>query len=201
MDKPVAPVVLPTPRPAAVIVDDDQELVPEELTREQALDWHNRAAADHQLVFDHIDQYGALSAQRLFPRAFVAQVQRLASLGHLNVRRRPGPGSCCGPRWRRPGRTAAARRRSRSHGRSVVRRDGREPMGLGAAIGALVADGTGLDLHGYGHSSLTHLGEQGSSLLMLMAKSRHKKAGEHPPLLQAIPRGDRRAREPARSRR
>jgi hypothetical protein len=34
---------------------------------------------------------------------------------------------------------------------------------------------TGWDLHEYRHSSLTHLGEQGASLLMLMAKSRHKK--------------------------
>ncbi|MFF0754586.1 hypothetical protein [Streptomyces sp. NPDC004267] len=95
VDEPVAPVVLPAPRPAAVIVpapqpepadvDDDQELVLEELTRDQVLDWRNRAAADHQLVFDHIDRYGELSAQRLFTRAFVAQVQRLARLGHLDL--------------------------------------------------------------------------------------------------------------------
>ncbi|MFF7975824.1 hypothetical protein [Streptomyces sp. NPDC007905] len=91
---PAAPVVLPAPRPAAVVpapeperadVDDDQELVLEELTREQVLDWRNRAAADHQLVFDHIDRYGERSAQRLFTRAFVAQVQRLAGLGHLDL--------------------------------------------------------------------------------------------------------------------
>jgi hypothetical protein len=92
---PVAPVVVPAPRPAAVIVpapepepadvDDDQELVLEELTREQVLDWRNRAAADHQLVFDHTDRYGETSAQRLFTRAFVAQVQRLAGLGHLSL--------------------------------------------------------------------------------------------------------------------
>ncbi|MGW7260681.1 hypothetical protein [Streptomyces sp. NPDC054834] len=89
---PVAP--LPAPRPAAVVpapeperadVDDYQELVLEELTREQVLDWRNRAAADHQLVFDHIDRYGERSAQRLFTRAFVAQVQRLAGLGHLDL--------------------------------------------------------------------------------------------------------------------
>ncbi|WP_445403153.1 hypothetical protein ACSMX9_29995 (plasmid) [Streptomyces sp. LE64] len=92
---PVAPVAMPAPRPAAVIVpaaepefadiDDDQELVLEDLTREQVLDWRNRAAADHQLVFDHIDRYGELSAQRLFTRAFVAQVQRLSGLGHLDL--------------------------------------------------------------------------------------------------------------------
>ncbi|MBP2708020.1 hypothetical protein JOL79_29995 [Microbispora sp. RL4-1S] len=34
---------------------------------------------------------------------------------------------------------------------------------------------TGWDVHEYRHSALTHLGEQGASLLMLMAKSRHKK--------------------------
>nr|BFD88466.1 hypothetical protein StreXyl84_78670 [Streptomyces sp. Xyl84] len=92
IDEPVAPVVLPAPRPSVVVpaaqpepagVDDDQELVLEELTREQVLYWRNRAATDHQLVFDHIDRYGELSAQRLFTRAFVAQVQRLAGLGHL----------------------------------------------------------------------------------------------------------------------
>jgi hypothetical protein len=41
---------------------------------------------------------------------------------------------------------------------------------------ALRGPGTGWDLHEYRHSALTHLGEQGASLLMLMAKSRHKKA-------------------------
>lgn len=92
---PVALVVMSAPRPAAAVVpaaelkfadaDDDQELVLEELTRERVLDWRNRAAADHQLVFDHIDRYGELSAQRLFTRAFVAQVQRLASLSHLEL--------------------------------------------------------------------------------------------------------------------
>ncbi len=44
-----------------------------------------RAAADHQVLFDHIDRYGELSAQRLFTRAFVAQVRRLSGLGHLNL--------------------------------------------------------------------------------------------------------------------
>lgn len=93
---PSAPVAVPAPRPAAVVpapnpevadgaVDDDQELVLEDLTREQVLDWRNRAAADHQLVFDHLDRYGELSAQRLFTRSFVAQVQRLADLGHLDL--------------------------------------------------------------------------------------------------------------------
>ncbi|GAA2419977.1 hypothetical protein GCM10010404_93020 [Nonomuraea africana] len=36
--------------------------------------------------------------------------------------------------------------------------------------------GTGWDLHEFRHSALlTHLGEAGASLLLLMAKSRHKK--------------------------
>jgi hypothetical protein len=35
--------------------------------------------------------------------------------------------------------------------------------------------------------SLTHLGEQDASLLMLMAKSRHKKPEKRPPLFQALP--------------
>lgn len=49
---------------------------------EQVLDWRTRAARDHQVVFDHIDRYGETSAQRLFTRDFVADVQRL---GHLNL--------------------------------------------------------------------------------------------------------------------
>ncbi len=35
--------------------------------------------------------------------------------------------------------------------------------------------GTGWDLHEWRHPGLTHPGEAGASLLMLMAKSRHKK--------------------------
>ncbi|WP_432040945.1 hypothetical protein [Streptomyces chartreusis] len=93
---PVAPVVLPAPRPAAVTpapevadVDDDQELVLEDLTREQVLDWRTRAAHDHQIVHDHIARYGEHSAQRLFTRSFVATVQRLSGLGHLDLGHTP----------------------------------------------------------------------------------------------------------------
>ncbi|MFI7103210.1 hypothetical protein ACIBK8_28115 [Streptomyces sp. NPDC050161] len=60
-------------------------MVLEDLTREQVLDWRNRAAADHQVVHDHIERYGQTSAQRLFTRAFVAQVQRLSGLGYLDL--------------------------------------------------------------------------------------------------------------------
>ncbi|MFF2813213.1 hypothetical protein ACFVT2_39840 [Streptomyces sp. NPDC058000] len=91
-----APVVLPAPRSAAVApepeqesefegIDDDQELVLEDLTREQLLDWRNRAAADHQIVHDHIARYGEHSAQRLFTRVLVATVQRLSGLEHLEL--------------------------------------------------------------------------------------------------------------------
>ncbi|WP_051115915.1 hypothetical protein [Streptomyces sp. PsTaAH-124] len=85
---PVASVVLPTPRPVAVVQaleDDDQELVLEDLTPEQVLDWRTRAAHDHQIVHDHIARYGKHSAQRLFTRSFVATVQRLSGLGHLDL--------------------------------------------------------------------------------------------------------------------
>ncbi|MER6958191.1 hypothetical protein [Streptomyces sp. NPDC000618] len=89
LDEPT-PVVLPAPRPAsAVPVPEadvvDRDLVLEDLTREQVLDWRTRAARDHQVVFDHIDRYGEHSAQRLFTRTFVADVQRLSRLGHLNL--------------------------------------------------------------------------------------------------------------------
>ncbi|MCQ8771352.1 hypothetical protein [Streptomyces telluris] len=64
-----APAALPAPRPAVVAApepaadDEGQELILEELTRDQVLDWCYRAA-DHQLVCDHIDRYGEHSAQR-----------------------------------------------------------------------------------------------------------------------------------------
>lgn len=41
---------------------------------------------------------------------------------------------------------------------------------------ALHGAGTGWDLHEFRHPGLTHLGEQGASLLMVTAKSRHRKA-------------------------
>ncbi|MGW1506975.1 hypothetical protein ACWCQW_52805 [Streptomyces mirabilis] len=87
---PQAPVVLPAPRSAPAVPKPeagvvDQELVLEELSREQVVDWRNRAATDHQLVFDHIDRYGEVSARRLFTSAFVDQVTRLSRLGHVSL--------------------------------------------------------------------------------------------------------------------
>lgn len=40
---------------------------------------------------------------------------------------------------------------------------------------AVCGPGAGRDLREYRHSGLTHLGDAGASLLMLVAKSRHKK--------------------------
>ncbi|MFF3505566.1 hypothetical protein [Streptomyces sp. NPDC003247] len=93
---PVIPTGLPAPRPAVAApapevadVHDGQELVIEDLTREQVLDWRTRATHDHQVVHGHIARYGEHSAQRLFTRAFVATVQRLAGLGHLDLDHAP----------------------------------------------------------------------------------------------------------------
>ncbi|MGX1913575.1 hypothetical protein ACWIID_32750 [Streptomyces phaeochromogenes] len=93
LDEPVVPqtpVVLPAPRPAPAVLEPedvvvDQELVLEELSRDQVVDWRNRAAKDHQVVFDHIDRYGEISARRLFTGAFVDQVTRLSRVGHLSL--------------------------------------------------------------------------------------------------------------------
>ncbi|MGW1819320.1 hypothetical protein ACWCQM_37920 [Streptomyces sp. NPDC002125] len=91
---PVAPVVLPAPRPVAAVpapdlesadVDDDQELVLEDLTPDQVRDWRVRAMKDHSVVFDHIDRYGEPSARRLFSNQLVNEAQHLSGLGHLNL--------------------------------------------------------------------------------------------------------------------
>ncbi|MGW5098203.1 hypothetical protein ACWEQ1_32110 [Streptomyces nodosus] len=89
---PVARVALPASRPATVApapevadVDDDQELVLEDLTREQVRDWRVRAMKDPQLLFNHIDRYGETSARRLFTGRLVDQVQQMSGLGHLNL--------------------------------------------------------------------------------------------------------------------
>ncbi|GCE02574.1 hypothetical protein EHYA_10351 [Embleya hyalina] len=76
--------------------------------------------------------------------------------------RRPGPGKVVGPRDVCPD-TGLARL---SYGQARAVPD---------AYTAVRGPGTGWDLHEYRHSALTHLGEAGASLLMPMAKSRHKK--------------------------
>ncbi|WP_371606830.1 hypothetical protein OG725_36925 (plasmid) [Streptomyces sp. NBC_01213] len=89
---PVAPGVLPAPRPAAAVpapepefANNDQQLVLEDLTPDQVRDWRVRAMKDHQVVFDHIDCYGEPSARRLFSNQLVNEAQRLSGLGHLNL--------------------------------------------------------------------------------------------------------------------
>ncbi|MFF8638993.1 DUF721 domain-containing protein [Streptomyces pilosus] len=165
VDEPVAPVVLPASRPAAVIVpapkpepaniDDDQKLVLEELTREHVIEWRARAAHDHQVVFDHIDRYlrdlgpapvhqhvcepGAAprGSRALGPRLHHlgagmsggetsgVDLARVALRAAMQATRKNGSGQ----KTKRKPRAAM-----------TVPRDGREPMGLGAAIGALVTE-------------------------------------------------------------
>ncbi|MGW0669830.1 hypothetical protein [Streptomyces sp. NPDC002746] len=85
---PMAPVVLPAPRPLAApdpvdSDDQEQELVLEDVTREQVRDWRVRGMKDHGVVFDHIDQYGKMSARRLFSHQLVNEAQRLEGTHHL----------------------------------------------------------------------------------------------------------------------
>jgi hypothetical protein len=83
--RPVLPVPVPEPGGEDVV----QELVLEDLTREQAWTGAPRAARDHPVVFDHIEKYGEVSARRLFTGQSVNQVQRLSGLGHLNLGHTP----------------------------------------------------------------------------------------------------------------
>ncbi|WP_330321131.1 site-specific integrase [Streptomyces clavifer] len=76
--------------------------------------------------------------------------------------RRPGPGKAVSPRDVCPD-TSFARL---SYGQARALLDEHT---------AMRGTGTGWDLHEYRHSSLTHLGAAGASLLMLMAMSRHRK--------------------------
>ncbi len=87
----------------------------------------------------------------------------LDSLGPVFViHRRPGPGRVFSPRDVCPDTGLA----SLSYGQARALLDEHT---------AVRGPGTRWDLHEYRHSALTHLREQGASLLMLMAKSRHKK--------------------------
>jgi len=78
------------------------------------------------------------------------------------TRRRPGPGKVVSTRDVCPD-TGLARL---SYGQARALLDEHT---------ASAGPGTGWDLHEFRHSALTHLGQAGASLLMLMAKSRHKK--------------------------
>jgi integrase len=102
--------------------------------------------------------YGDAGIARLLPRLLTGRIRGPVSV----TRRRPGPGKVVSPR-------------------DVCRDTGLARLSYGQARALLDehtaarGPGTGWDLHEYRHSALTHLGEQGASLLMLMARSRHKK--------------------------
>jgi len=102
--------------------------------------------------------YWDAGTARLLPRLLKGRTRGPVFVTH----RRSGPGKVVSPRDVCPD-TGLARL---SYGQARALLDEHT---------ALRGPGTGWDLHEYRHSALTHLGEQGASLLMLMAKSRHKK--------------------------
>ncbi|MBE9376176.1 site-specific integrase [Saccharopolyspora sp. HNM0983] len=102
--------------------------------------------------------YWDAGTARLLPRLLKGRTRGPVFLTH----RRPGPGKVLGSRDMCPD-TELARL---SYGQARALLD---------AHTAPQGPGTGWDLHELRHSALTHLGEAGASLLLLMAKSRHKK--------------------------
>ena len=102
--------------------------------------------------------YWDAGTARLLPRLLRGRTRGPVFVTH----RRPGPGKVIAPRDVCP-ETGLARL---SYGQARALLDQHT---------ALRGPGTGWDLHEYRHSGLTHLGEAGASLLMLMAKSRHRK--------------------------
>ncbi|MEU5160102.1 site-specific integrase [Streptomyces sp. NPDC020875] len=104
--------------------------------------------------------YWDAGTARLLPRLIKGRTCGPVFVTH----RRPGPGKVVSPRDVCPD-TGLARL---SYGQA------RALLDEHTAVGG--QPGTGWDLHEYRHSGLTHLGERGASLLMLMAKSRHRKA-------------------------
>ncbi|MFB7955843.1 hypothetical protein [Streptomyces sp. NPDC056045] len=132
-------------------VDDAQELVLEDLPREQVLAYRVRGMKDHSVAFNHIDQHDETSARRLFSHQLVDEVQRLTAmhhlaLGHVTWRAGMSGGETSGVGLARVALKAVCKngagRKVKKRPRAVttVRRDGREPMGLGAAIGVLVTE-------------------------------------------------------------
>ncbi|MFE9432299.1 tyrosine-type recombinase/integrase [Streptomyces sp. NPDC006640] len=103
--------------------------------------------------------YWDAGAARLLPRLLKGRSRGPVFVTH----RKPGPGKVVQPRDVCPDSGFARL----SYGQARALLD--EHTCLGGQ------KGSGWDLHEYRHSSLSHLGEQGASLLMLMAKSRHKK--------------------------
>ncbi|MFE9700534.1 hypothetical protein [Streptomyces sp. NPDC006270] len=91
---PVAPVVLPAPRPAAVVsvpepeaadVDEDQALVLEELTREQVRNWRVRAIEDHHVVLDTSTATASRLPAACSATSWSAQAHHHSRLGHLDL--------------------------------------------------------------------------------------------------------------------
>nr|WP_254400068.1 tyrosine-type recombinase/integrase [Streptomyces sp. AC602_WCS936] len=115
-----------------------------------------RGRAREDFVLETV--YWDAGTARLLPRLLRGRTHGPVFVTH----RRPGPGKVVSPRDVCPDTGLA-----------------RLSYGLARALlddhTAVRGPGTGWDLHEYRHSALTHLGEQGASLLMLMAKSRHKK--------------------------
>lgn len=132
--------------------------------------------------------YWDAGTARLLPRLIRGRTRGPVFVTH----RRPGPGKTLSARDVCPD-TGLTRL---SYGQARALLDG-HAAGRGP--------GTGWDLDEYRHSGLTHRGEAGASLLMLMAKARHKKAENvrlyfKPSPLQAFPGGDRRGHRAARAR-
>ncbi|SDN73686.1 tyrosine-type recombinase/integrase [Streptomyces wuyuanensis] len=115
-----------------------------------------RGQAREDFVLETV--YWDAGTARLLPRLLKGRTRGPVFVTH----RRPGPGKVVSPRDVCPD-TGFARL---SYGQARALLDEHT---------AVRGPGTGWDLHEYRHSSLTHLGEAGASLLMLMAKSRHKK--------------------------
>jgi integrase len=102
--------------------------------------------------------YWDAGTARLLPRLLKGRTRGPVFVTH----RKPGPGKVVNPRDVCPD-TGLARL---SYGQARM-------LDAHTALGG--ESGTGWDLHEWRHSGLTHLGEAGASLLVLMAKSRHKK--------------------------
>lgn len=117
-----------------------------------------RGAVRKDFVLETV--YWDAGTARLLPRLLKGRTRGPVSVTH----RKPGPGEVVNPRDICPD-TGLARL---SYGQAWMLLD--EHTALGGELG------TGWYLHEWRHSGLTHLGEGGASLLMLMAKSRHKKA-------------------------
>ncbi|MEV6154613.1 site-specific integrase [Nonomuraea sp. NPDC052129] len=115
-----------------------------------------RGQAREDFVLETV--YWDAGAARLLPRLLKGRTRGPVFVTH----RRPGPGKVVSPRDICPD-TGLARL---SYGQARALLDEHT---------ALNGPGMGWDLHEFRHSALTHLGEAGASLLMLMAKSRHKK--------------------------